>query len=146
MRKVILLFVILVLMSGCATLGAPTGPSKDLDEAALLAHEKKFQEAAAVYKKIQKESPQTLLAAEAVYGTALLHASPDNPQKDYAQAIRLFEDFLKQHPGNRREHEAREWVSLLKAIQELRKENERLKMNIEQLQQLDIRHEERRRK
>ena len=51
MRKYILLFV-MVWMSGCATMGAPAGSSKDLDNAARLAGEKKFQEAEAVYTKI----------------------------------------------------------------------------------------------
>lgn len=145
MKKIIFLFVILW-MSGCATMGAPTGSAKDLDDAALLAREKKYQEAAEVYKKIQMESPQTPFADEAVFETALLPAFPDNPRKDYAQAIRLLENFIKQHPDNRRAQEARGWVALLKMMQDLKKENERLKMNIEQLKQLDIRHEERRRK
>lgn len=133
-------------MFGCAAMGITTGPAKDLDEAALLARENKFQEAAAVYQKIQMQSPQTPGAAEAEYEAALLHASPDNPQKDYAQATRLLENFLKQHPNNRRVHDARVWISLLKNIQDLKKENEHLSTNIEQLKQLDIRHEERRRK
>jgi len=145
LRKFILLLAILG-MSGCATMGALKGPSKDMDDAALLVREKKFPEAVAVYKKIQLESPRTPLAAEAMYEAALLHASADNPQRDYQQAIRLFEDFLKQYHGNKRAHEARTWISQLKTIQDLKKENERLKMDIEQLKQLDIRHEERRKK
>ena len=47
---------------------------------------------------------------------------------------------------NRRADEARTWISVLRTVQELKKQNEHLNESIEELKQLDIRHEERRRK
>ena len=79
-----------------------------------------------------------------MFEIALINAYHDNPQRDYAQAIRSFAEFIKRYPDNRRADEARTWISVLRTVLELKKQNEHLKENIEELKQLDIRHEDRR--
>ena len=108
--------------------------------------EKRFKEAAAACNNIMADSPDSPLAADALFEVALINAHHDNPQRDYAQAIRTFAEFLKRNPDNRRADEARTWISVLKTVQELKKQNEHLNVSIEELKQLDIRHEEKRRK
>ncbi len=123
-----------------------TGPEKQFQDAAVSVKEKRFKEAAAACNKIMAESPDSALAADALFEVALINAHHDNPQRDYAQAIRTFAEFLKRYPDNRRADEARTWISVLRTVQELKKQNEHLNESIEELKQLDIRHEEKRRK
>ena len=145
MRKGIVLLAMIVL-SGCASMGLQSGPEKDFQDAAVSIKEKKYSAALAGYQKILREAPNTELAKDAQFEIALIHATPENPQKDYVQAMHEFETFLKLRPEDRPAREARSWIAVLKTILDLKKENELLKKNIEELKQLDIRHEERRRK
>ncbi len=121
-----------------------TVPEKQFQDAAVSVKEKRYKEAAASYNKIMVDSPDSALAADALFELALVNAHYDNPQRDYTQATRSFAEFLKRYPDNRRSDEARTWISVLRTIQELKKQNDRLNESIEKLQQLDIRHEERR--
>jgi len=146
-KKVIVLLAV-ILLSGCATTSVVTvtEPEQQFQEAAVSVKEKRYKEATAVYNKIMAESPDPALAADAQFALALLNAHHDNPQRDYAQATRTFSEFLKRYPDNRRADEARTWISVLKTVQELKKQNEHLNESIEELKQLDIRHEEKRKK
>lgn len=145
MKKVIVLLAV-IWFAGCATKSVVTvtGPEKQFQDAAVSVKEKRFKEAAAYYNKIMADAPDSPLAANALFELALINAHHDNPQRDYAQAIRSFVEFIKRYPGSRRKDEARTWISVLKTIQELKKENEHLNQSIEQLKRLDIRHEEKR--
>ena len=145
MRKYIVLFAMIVL-SGCASLGLQSGQEKAFQDAAVSMKEKKYSAALAGFHNILREAPNTELAKEAQFEVALIHTLPDNSQKDFTQAVHEFEIFLKQHPDDQRVPEARAWLAVLRTVQDLKKENELLKKNIEELKQLDIRHEERRRK
>jgi outer membrane protein assembly factor BamD (BamD/ComL family) len=148
-RKIILLIVIICL-SGCTTTTkvmtekVMTEPEKQFQDAAVSAKEKRYKEAAACYNKIVTDSPDSYLAADALFELALLNAHHDNPQRDYTRASRSFAEFLKRYPDNRRADEARTWISVLRTVQELKKQNEHLNESIEELKQLDIRHEEKR--
>jgi TolA-binding protein len=144
-RKCIVLFAIVVL-SGCASLGLQSGSEKDFQDATVSVKEKKYSAALAGFQNILREAPNSDLAKDAQLEIALIHTVPDNPQKDFIQAIHEFETFLKLHPDDQRVPEARAWIAVLRAVHDLKKENELLKKNIEELKQLDIRHEERRRK
>jgi outer membrane protein assembly factor BamD (BamD/ComL family) len=145
MRKVFVL-IILIALAGCVP-PAPkivSGPEADYQHAALSVKEKKFHEAIGAYRKIAADAPGSDLAADSLYALALIHTRSDNPQRNYALALRSFEEFLKNAPGDRRADEVHSWVALLRMVQDLKKENETLLMNIEQLKRLDVRHEERR--
>jgi outer membrane protein assembly factor BamD (BamD/ComL family) len=146
-KKVVVLLAV-ILFSGCATsrVVTVTGPENQLQDAAVSVKEKRYKEAAACYKKIMAESPDSALAADALFELALINVHHDNPQRDYAQAIRSFAEFIKRYPDNRRADEARTWISVLKTVQELKKQNEHLNESIKELKQLDIRHEEKRKK
>ena len=159
MRKFIILPVIVIWLLGCAKISVPYGgPAKDFQKAVVSVKEKRYNEAVAAYKKIAADSSRSALAADALYEIALVHLFHDNPLKDYAQAIRTFEEFLKFYPDNKREPEAQNWIYILRTIQELKKNNEQLNrtiqelkknneqlnMSIEELKRLDVRQEERR--
>ncbi len=145
MKKIIVL-IALLLLSGCATGSFATGPEKQFQTAAVSVKEKRYKEAAAAYRKIVADDPGSSLAADALFELALVHAHHDNPQRDYVQATRSFEEFLKRYPNHKRSDEAQTWLTTLKAVQELKKQNEYLTKSIEELKRLDIRHEQRRRK
>ena len=144
MRKFVILPVVVIWLAGCAITSIPSGPAKEFQEAAVSVKEKRYNEAVAAYKKIAADSPRSALAADALYEIALVHLFHDNPRKEYAQAIRTFEEFLKLHPDNKRAPEAQNWIAVLRMVQELKKNNEQLNMSIEQLKRLDVRQEERR--
>jgi outer membrane protein assembly factor BamD (BamD/ComL family) len=142
--RIILLLIAIFCLSGCTTTKVMTGPEKQFQDASISAKEKRYKEAAACYNKIVTESPDSDLAADALFELALINAHYDNPQRDYIRASRSFAEFLKRYPDNKRADEARTWISVLKTVQELKKQNEHLNESIEELKKLDIRHEERR--
>lgn len=144
MRKFVILPIVVIWLSGCAITSVPSGPAKEFQEAAVSVKEKRYNEAVAAYKKIAADSPRSALAADALYEIALVHLFHDNPRKEYEQAIRTFEEFLKFHPDNKRAPEAQNWIYILRTIQELKKNNEQLNMSIKELKRLDVRQEERR--
>jgi len=159
--KKIIILIAIIWLSGCATGDVPTAgvltvpekqfqdvtvPETQFQAAAVSVKEKRYKEAADAYKKISADAPSAQLAADALFELALVHAHHDNPQRDYTQATRLFSEFVKRYPDNRRADEARTWISVLKTVQELKKQNEHLNESIKELKKLDILHEERRRK
>lgn len=145
MRKALVLLAITYLTGCVATMNVPTGPDKGFQDAAAFVKEKKYSEAIVAYKKIVAASPASALAADSLFELAVIRTLHDNPQRDYVQAIHAFEEFIRQHPGHGRTPEAQSWIYALRQVLDLKKENEHLKKNIEQLKRLDIRHEERRR-
>ena len=139
----ILLAVLLSGISGCA--GMQRMQDSDFRRAESLEQKKKYRDAAEVYEKIAAQSAGTALGADALYCAGRVRMLGDNPQKEYQRALQDFEEFLRTYPHNDRTGDVQTWRSLLRTIVELKKENERLSTNIEQLKRLDIRHEEQRR-
>ncbi len=135
----------LLLLPGCAGITG-FGYDADFSRAERFVKEKRHNEAAAVYAKIAKEASGSRRGAEALFAAATTRVSFDNSQKDYLLALQEFDEFIEHYPDHEKTREARHWRSCIKTIVELRKENERLNQNIEQLKKIDIRHEERRRK
>ncbi|HEY6009918.1 MAG TPA: hypothetical protein VIX18_00500, partial [Nitrospirota bacterium] len=88
MKKGIVLFAIIA-MAACVPLSpqSESGPGKDFQDACASLQEKKYDTALAGYQKIMHDAPDTELAADARFEVALIHATPDNPQKNYTQAI-----------------------------------------------------------
>jgi len=145
-RKFFVLFATLLCLSGCVFLGAPSGTEKEFHAAVVSVKAKRYQEAAVAYNRIISDSPGSALAADALFELALVHAHRDNPERNYTRAMHAFEDFIKRYPDDRRMDEAQTWISLLKTVQDLKKQNEALNESIEQLKRVDVRHEEKRRK
>jgi outer membrane protein assembly factor BamD (BamD/ComL family) len=139
-----LVLIAVILLSGCATTPIASGPEADYQNAEALAQENKYLEAIAAYRKLADDSPQAPLAADSLFEASYLQAFYGNPQKDYAQALAGFEEFLKRFPKHAKAREAKNWRAVLKTIVDAKKENERLRKSIEELNKLDIRHEERR--
>ena len=140
-------FCILLLLSTCylsACARTMTGRDVEFENADKFIKEKRYTEAVATYSKIAKESPASARGANALFASASARASYDNPQKDYALALQQFDEFLRLYPNNEKARDAQNWRYVLRLLLELRKENEHLTTSIEQLKELDIRHEERR--
>ncbi len=122
------------------------GPESDMQKAVSLEQDKKYAAALAVYREIVTDYPKSPVAADALFAIARLDAFYDNPQKDYAQALVEFSEFEKLYPNHEKSREAQNWQVILKSILDLKKENNRLRKSIEELENVDIRHEEKRRK
>ena len=140
MRSLLVLILCTGFLLGCATLKA----GGDFESADKLVKEKRYGEAIALYDKVAKGSSGTGRAARALYAGASARAAYDNPHRDLPSALQEFEEFIKRYPDHERVYDARNWRSLIRSVVELKKENERLNQNIEQLKRVDIRHEERR--
>lgn len=142
MRKIALLLVLAVSCWSCAV---PCRPHDESFSSGLkLVREKKYQDAISSYDKLAKDSAGTGRGAAALFAAAELRAWYDNPGRDYAAAVQKFDEFLKQYPEHEKSREAQNWRHIIRTVLELRKENEHLTQNIEQLKRVDIRHEERR--
>jgi len=143
-------FMILVLtaccVSGCARFKAEQAAHAELQAADRFFCEKQYSEAVAAYEKVAIEATGTDQGANALFAAAFAQAFYDNPHKDYVQALKYFEEFLRLYPNSEKAPEAQNWRYYLKTVIDLKKENEHLTSSIEQLKKLDIRHEERRRK
>ena len=147
MKKMALLIpCVIICLTGCMRFGLSSGPAAQVQAAEDLFKAKKYDEALGAYRKVLAASPAPSLedAADARFGLAYTTAFYDNPQRNYAQALQEFDEFLKQYPHNARSREAQNWRYVLRIIVDVRKENEHLSKSIEQLKKLDIRHEERR--
>lgn len=125
----------IVLLLSCAVL---TG-TKNIATADNYFKKKEYANAASAYRKMLQETPDSPYALDARYGLAMTLVAADNPQKDYAQALHEFETFHNLYPEERRTPEVLNWIAVLKTLGDRNR-------SIEQLKQLDIRHEERRRK
>ncbi len=121
-------------------------PERDMQKAVSLEQDKKYADALTVYRQIVTDYPKSPVAADALFAIARLDAFYDNPQKDYTQALAEFEDFDKRYPEHEKAQEARNWQAILKLVLDTKKENARLRKNIDELEKVDIQHEEKRRK
>ncbi len=124
----------LIALSSCAVM---TIPGREVRTADSLFREKQYSSAISAYRKVLHDYPDSSSAADARYNLAFTLAFYDNPQKDYPQALQEFEEFLKLHPKHEKAQEAQNWRQVLKTL-------DRLNRSIEELQQLDIKHEEKR--
>jgi outer membrane protein assembly factor BamD (BamD/ComL family) len=118
----------------------------ELQNAENLFSQRKYSDAVNAYRKIVTASPAPTraVAANAQYGIAFTLAYYDNPQRNYAQAIQELDEFLRMYTTDSRVPEAQNLRFILQSCIDFKKDNEHLKKSIEQLKNLDIRHEERR--
>ena len=147
MNRIVLLFLCFSLgLAGCIHPSAPTLQLTELQNAENLFNQRKYSDAVTAYRRILTASPAPTpaVAANAQYGIAFLLAYYDNPQRNYAQAVQEFDEFLRLYPTDGRVPDAQHARFILKALIDAKKENEHLNKSIEQLKKLDIRHEERR--
>jgi outer membrane protein assembly factor BamD (BamD/ComL family) len=144
-----IVMILLALLAGCVVPPQQkmvSGPELDFQKAISLENEKNYSDAIVAYRKIMVDDPQSQIAADSLFAIAYLHAFYDNPQKDYAQALTDFEKFEKLYPNHEKAREARNWQVVLKLILDTKKENNRLRKSIEELEKVDIRHEEKRKR
>lgn len=130
-----LMLVSAMLLSACASL---TGPWRDVRAANNLVESKHYSEAVAAYRQIIREHPDSSSTADARYGLATTLAWYENPQRDYNQALLEFDEFVRLYPDDSRYRKAQNWRHVLRTLHDLSK-------SIEQLKQIDIRHEKKRR-
>jgi len=142
--KSTLVVIALIVLAGCATVKPEAKTHNDFQVADLAVKHKRYEEAVAIYRKILSEPLQSESSADALFQLAYIQTLYDNPQKDYTNAIQSFDEFIKRYPDHVRYQEAENWRFILKTILDLRRENDRLHKNIEQLRKLDIRQEKNR--
>ena len=158
MTRLMVALLLAISLAGCARIIG--GQDTEMYRAETLLRERDYPEAIDAYRQIVKDTADPERAAHAQFALASALAYYDNSLKDYTAAYLEFDQFLKMYPDNEKANEARQWRSLLRTIVELERENENLNKSIEQykqniehlnksieqLKQLDIMHEERRRK
>lgn len=150
MKRSFYSFVLLAFFTGgCAGLltggrEEPTVPAIKSAEAKKLLQAHQYPESIAAFQKIIEEYPNSDWAANSIYNIATAYVSVENSNKDYAQALIHFEEFLFRYPQHERAAEAKSWRQVIKVILDAKKENERLLKNIEKLKQLDMRQEQKR--
>jgi outer membrane protein assembly factor BamD (BamD/ComL family) len=142
--KSVLIIAACLWLSGCSTIGDYFKASGELKNASDFAQGKKYSKAANAYNKIMTDYPDSPQAADALFELSLLQAQHSESERDIARALHGFEAFIRRYPSDWRAHEAGDLVLILKSAVELKRENEHLKRDIDQLRRLDIRHEERR--
>jgi chromosome segregation ATPase len=114
--RIVLIALLLMTATGCAALmqGLPVSPAaRQLQDADRLAGQGKYAEAHDAYLKIAAEQPRTSAGEQAAYQAARLLVAYKNPSRDYRQAVREFEAFLKAHPSGKRAEDAASWLALL---------------------------------
>jgi len=84
-----------------------------------------------------QETFDSFYATDAQYGLAIAHIAFDNPQKNYAQALHECEEFSKLFLNRRGTAEVQNLIGILKTVTNMSK-------SIEELNQREMRHEERR--
>ena len=134
--RIAVVFLMFVPFFACAFL---TAPGRQLREADFFFRENKYHDAVARYRTVIRDNPDSSWAADAQFRLAAALAHYDNPQRDYSQALREFEEFLRLYPEHAKVNEAQNWLQVLKTLDHLNK-------NIEQLKRLDIKHEEKRKR
>lgn len=142
MRRIILVLFLAASCWGCSVHGFLN--SSTFPDAEALVKEKKYQEALAVYERTAKQASGTDRGGSALFSSAEIRVWYDNPNRDYTVSLQKFDEFLRQYPEHHKVREAQNWRHIIKTLLELKKENEQLIKNIEQLKRVDIRHEERR--
>ena len=141
-RLFVLVLLLMCCLSACARFKADH--DVDFENADRFFMEKKYSEAATAYDQIARGAQGSERGARALFAVASLYAFYDNPHKDYARALQEFDDFLRIYPDNERALDAKNWRYILMMVLDLKKENGRLLQSINELKQIDIRHEERR--
>ncbi len=111
------------------------------------------------YRKIAKEHGDLSTRADAHLQLARLYSSYKNQRPDYEQALKELETYLSFNPEKGKYDELQNWMALLREIvrgdeenrkskqkiNQLAKENRELRGAVEQLKNLDIQMEERKR-
>jgi outer membrane protein assembly factor BamD (BamD/ComL family) len=142
-KKTVVLVAMIALV-GCAATMPTISPDEDYQAATAAVKEKRYQEAVTIYKNVLVQSPKSEIAADALFQIGYVQTLYDNPQKDYTKALQSFDEFVKRYSRHAKVQAAENWRFTLRTILDLRKENDRLRKDIEQLKKLDIRHEEKR--
>ncbi len=135
-NPVLLLVLGLFLISGCSAL--QVDQKALLDKGSALAEEKKFGEALQVYRTVVKIDPKSSVAEEAQYQIGYTLVNSANSGRDYDAALREFNRFLEQYPRSEHTPEVSSWVLLLSDYR-------RLLQHIQDLNELDIELEKKRR-
>ncbi|MEK6700009.1 MAG: hypothetical protein AABZ10_13340, partial [Nitrospirota bacterium] len=116
-------------LAGCAALMQGLPPGEDapkFQEAKTHFEQGNYKEARSVYLGLVEGRPESRSAEPARFRAASILVYHNNPDKDYGQALREFEEFLARYPESRFAGEAGSWLSMLKNFEQSRA-NELLK-------------------
>ncbi|MBI5205173.1 MAG: hypothetical protein HZA11_09670 [Nitrospirae bacterium] len=151
--RLVLLVFIALLLSQCAP--APLHKDAELKDMKYSTRlkPKDFPKEIARLEKIAKTHSDVSVQARAHLQLALLHADHKNPFPDYLRAVKELETFISLEPEGGKADDVQNLLALLKKIELLTKENNRIKEEnqkindvIEKMKSLDIQLEQKRKK
>ena len=126
----------LLLATGCAATGPGLGREKappadearqQVDEAERLVAAREYTPAARLLEGVARGAPDTAVHDRALYTLGRALVQPDNPARNYRQALAWFDRLLREHPASPHAADARAWRALLSAYLARTDELERLK-------------------
>ena len=91
--------------------------TKKLQEADEKFKQRKYAEALTKYEEIYRLFPKTVSARTALYKIGLLNIYYDNPQPDWAAALKVFRLFQKQFSDDQKIREVNTWIRILVAME-----------------------------
>jgi outer membrane protein assembly factor BamD (BamD/ComL family) len=125
-----------LLLAGCAAIGPGPGREKappadearqQVDEAERLVAARQYVPAARLLENVARGTPDTAVHDRALYAMGRALVQPDNPARNYRQALAWFDRLLREHPQSPHAADARAWRTLLSAYLARTDELERLK-------------------
>jgi len=146
-------FFLSIALSGCLYIQIPpqtppfngsSGPLHSLNHAHELFQKGEYSDAEKAYRYVIDTYSLDPLSADARIGLGYTLLYFDNPKRDETKAIKELEQFLKQNPMRPRANEVKNWITLLNKLKDMRKENKRLKDDLQRLIDIDIETEKKR--
>jgi hypothetical protein len=97
-------------------------------------------------EKIVKNNPESSIRAKAHFQLALLYSSYKNPNPNYQQALKELEAYISLNSSGKVSEEILNWLAILRELNKLIDENQKMKESVKQLKNLDIEIEEKKKK
>jgi hypothetical protein len=141
MSGLVILLSVLIMLTQCTPAYREAPPLPGMEA------EKMSDEVARLEETADKHTDPTV-RVKAQLQLAKLYSSHKNPRPNYQRALKRLEMYLSFDPTQGETDEMQNWLALLRELvrerDELRKENRELKDTVEELKNLDIKMEEKR--
>jgi hypothetical protein len=118
--------------------GEQNAGARDVARAAQLAADGRPRDARDLYEDVIRDHRKEPVAADALYGLAILQVEPKSPLRNYQAARATFQRLLAEHPDSTHGAEARAWRAALGEIERCSADAARLREDMERLKRLDL--------
>ena len=92
-----------------------------------------FQETSRL-EKLAREDPATSVRAKSHLQLAFLYVNSQNPQLNYSRALQEMENYLSMSPAKAQKDDFRNWLAVLREMEQLRKDRIRMGKEYQDLQ------------